>query len=368
MPTFRTASVLIGLLLCACGAASNPQHAEVTVTHDAVLVAFTEAPPTVTLMKLDGSVVATVPGSGINDERAVGAFLVVAADGSGKEWTVDASGAIKPVAPEAARLLQPQTAGNPLILDASTAIVGCVMSANGDCTAEEINLDTGAVRSLLTAPSTGPAEMALGRSLMVLGASSDLRTVWLRRITGASTGNGHGPTGQLEIVGVERRTGQVTNRALPGALLNERDLMVSADGKLAAGQEEAGTNSNHLAIRHLHLVALATGADSDMQGAAPYLGGQRSPSILFAPGGATVAWWGGVDNGDSEWRINLTTVGGPVKTVPSNTNAGRMSFVSWIDRNTLLVQQASTTFTIDATSGGVKTMPASIPYLLTVLG
>ncbi len=249
MPTFRTASVLIGLLLCACGAASNPQHAEVTVTHDAVLVAFTEAPPTVTLMKLDGSVVATVPGSGINDERAVGAFLVVAADGSGKEWTVDASGAIKPVAPEAARLLQPQTAGNPLILDASTAIVGCVMSANGDCTAEEINLDTGAVRSLLTAPSTGPAEMALGRSLMVLGASSDLRTVWLRRITGASTGNGHGPTGQLEIVGVERRTGQVTNRALAAALVNEQDLTVSADGKWAAGQEEAGTNSNHLAIR-----------------------------------------------------------------------------------------------------------------------
>src|SRR5258708_11208176 len=117
-----------------------------------------------------------VPGSGLNDEGGLGALVVGAAAGSGKEWTADASGAIKPVAPEAARLLQPQTAGNPLILDASTAIVGCVMSANGDCTAEEINLSTGAVRPLLTAPSTGHAEMALGHSPTLLDASTDLRT------------------------------------------------------------------------------------------------------------------------------------------------------------------------------------------------
>jgi len=321
---------------------------------------------------MDGSVLATVPGYSVGDEHAFGAYLVMATERGGSESTVDAKGVIRPVAPAAAKLLTPEL--SPLVLDPSTAIIGCLQTpteseANSSCTAAEINMTTGSVRPLLTVPGTGELSMALGRSLTLLDVSPDLKTVWLRRVTGATAASGQMPSGQIDIIGVDRRTGAVVIRALPKALMYG-ELAVTRDGKFAAGQEEAGANSQHLAIRHLHVVSLATGVDTDVQGSAPYVGGLRAPSILFAPDGSTVAWWGGLDNGSSNFRVNVATSGSTGKTEYPLTNIGALvSAVVWIDHTRLLVQnlQVKQTFTIDVESGIVVQVPGEIPYLLGVL-
>src|SRR4029077_8300089 len=105
MFTFRLVSALVGLLLMsACGSAptaklpASPSSKPTSVgspvpTTKAVLVGSS------VLMRLDGTVIATLPGTGVTGEHAVGAYLMVATDGSGKGWTIDASGVVKDVAP-----------------------------------------------------------------------------------------------------------------------------------------------------------------------------------------------------------------------------------------------------------------------------
>jgi hypothetical protein len=89
-------------------------------------------------------------------ERAVGAYLMVASDGSGKGWTIDASGVVNDVAPAAVVILSPSINGGwtpPLIVDSTTAVI--VRGASDGLTANAVNLRTGAVRPLLTVPYTG---------------------------------------------------------------------------------------------------------------------------------------------------------------------------------------------------------------------
>lgn len=333
-----------------------------------VLAGLSGANPAFTVARLDGSVVASVPASnGVGDEHAVGAYLLTATDGSGKEWAVDTAGVVRPVSPIAAKLLSPNTVSSLLVLDSTTAIVGCQMASNGDCTAQEIRLDTGATRVLLTATGTGPAAMGLGPSLKVLDVSLDLRTVWFREVTSATVG-AQGPTGKVDIAGVDRITSAVTRHDLPVALLQEQDLAISRDGKWAAAQEDAGTNSAHLAIRHLHVISLATGVDRDVQGTAPYVGGQRSPSILFAPDSSRVVWWGGLNNGSSAYRVNTTAIGGTGKSVYPNdgNDVNGVLGVFWLDPTTLVVERGGI-FAVNADTGSATQLPGPIDYLLGVL-
>ena len=392
MFTFRLASAFGFLLLVsACGSPSDTNSAAVSSSSPTsaasrvgpVLVGLdlhSNGPSTVTLMKLDGSVIATrtLPATWLVDEHAVGAYMLVANDGSGKAWTVDASGAVTNVAPAAAAFLSPPANGGgwapPLIVDSTTAVtVGWANQTS--MAAYAVDLRSGGVRTLLSAPQTGV--MALAPALTVLDVSADRRTVWLRKVT-ATGGTG----GQLDIVGVDLRTGTISSQGRADAFADEQDLAVTRDGKSVAGQEEYGTNGNNLAIRHLHVVSLGSKVDSDVQGAAPYLGGQRSPSVLFAPGGASVAWWGGLDNGDNAFLVNVAALGGTGRSLFRLDNSGgthELVTVMWADSATLVVQTDSATtpgsfqgsdlhaFNIDAASGTVKPLPAVLHYVVAVL-
>src|ERR1700674_1729831 len=141
---------------------------------------------TVVLMRPDGSVVTTLQGIGLVDEHAVGAYLVVASNFSTKAWTVNAAGVVKDVAPGAASILSPPSNGGswtaPLIVDSTTAVI--VRCTNQTCTADEVNLITGAVRHLLTVPQLNA--MIVGGPLTVLDVSADRQTVWLSKITSMS--------------------------------------------------------------------------------------------------------------------------------------------------------------------------------------
>jgi hypothetical protein len=381
MFTLRLASAFFGLILMsACGASATPEPlagsssnptspaspASESSFGNAVLVGHGIDPATVrplaeeVFVKLDGSVLANVPGVGVSDEHAVGAYLVVAGDGSGKGWTVDASGVVKDVAPAAVAILTPTIEGGwtpPLIVNATTAVI--VRGANDGLTANEVDLSTGAVRPLLTVPYTGV--MAL-QALTVLDVSSDRKTVWLSKIT--STG---GITGRLEIIGIDLQTGTVSSEGQANALAGA-EIAITRDGKWVAGQEDAGTNGSNLLIRHLHVVALGTNVDSDVQGTAEYVGGQRSPSVLFAPGGAAVAWWGGLNNGSSEFLINVATMGSTGRTLRLDANRlAPTSAVFWVDPATLVVQVGLQTLTINTATASPTVVSQKFSYLDAVI-
>jgi hypothetical protein len=366
--TFRLASAFVGLLLMsACG--SSPTAKPLAAPSSNPTSAASPAPAAnvvlvggSVLMRLDGSVIATLPGAGVTSEHAVGAYLMVASDGSGKGWTIDASGVVEDVAPAAVEILSPSISGGwspPLIVDSSTAVI--VRGATDGLTANVVNLRTGAVRPLLTVPYTGV--MAL-QALTVLDVSSDRKTVWLSKIT--PTG---GVTGRLEIVGIDLLTGIASSQGEANVLAGA-EIAITRDGTSVAGQEEAGTNSSNLAIRHLHVVSLATKVDSDVQGTAPYVGGQTTPSVLFAPGGASVAWWGGLDNGDRSFQVNVASLGGSGRTLynPAQSDFSHpISAVFWVDVNTLVVQNGSETYAINAVTGAQRLVSQNLGALAAVL-
>lgn len=394
MFTFRLASAVVFLLLVsACGAPSTTTSAASSASSSSptpaasaagpVLVGLdwhSNGPSTVMLMKLDGSVIATrtLPATWLVDEHAVGAYMLVANDGSGKAWTVDATGAVTDVAPAAAAFLSPPANGGgwapPLIVDSTRAVtVGWPNQTS--MAAYEVDLRSGSVRSLLTAQQTGV--MALAPALTVIDVSADRQTVWLRKVT--PTG---GISGELDIVGIDLRTGAVSSQRRADSFASEQDLAITRDGKSVASQEEFGTNGSNLAIRHLHVISLGSKVDSDLQGAAPYVGGQRSPSVLFAPGGASVAWWGGLDNGYNAFLVNVAVLGGAGRSLFRLDNPGgthELVTVMWADPTTLLVQTDTTmtpgsfqgsdlhAFTMDATSGAQKPLPAELHYVVAVL-
>src|ERR1051326_485834 len=111
MVRFRfIASAAALALMSACGSASDRQATvspATSPTTSPVLVTYTTSPATVKLVKYDGSVIATVPGYPVGDEIAVGAYVVMESETGGTERVVDATGAVKTVAPAAARLLTP---------------------------------------------------------------------------------------------------------------------------------------------------------------------------------------------------------------------------------------------------------------------
>ncbi|MGH7761467.1 MAG: hypothetical protein ACREOY_08635 [Candidatus Dormibacteraceae bacterium] len=334
-------------------------------------------PSTVVVMRPDGSIISTrtIPATWLVDEHAVGAYMLVANDGSGKGWTVDATGTVTEVAPAAAAFLSPPADGSgwtpPLIVDSTTAVT--VGFTNDTVTAYQVNLGNGAVKSLLTTPQThsmGPVP------LLLLDVSRDRKTVWVRKVT-------DGASSRVEIVGIDLKTGTVNTLGDATALGGE-DMGISPDGKLVAAQEDAGVDSTNLAIRHLHVLALGRNVDSDVQGTAPYTGGQRSPSVLFAPGAASVAWWGGIDNGSITFAVNVAPVGGAGRNLYQlDTNRPQMTHiieaVYWVDSGTLVVQTDSTStpgvfrgeglqaFTIDAATGAQKPLPDTLHYVVAVL-
>jgi len=380
-------TILVAALVASCSPAQGTNHSAATRTPSPpatalstpssapvspspaplrpVLVGLSGVNAVFTVARLDGTPLASLPATNaIGDEHVVGAYLVAAADG--KEWTVDAAGVVRPVSPIAAKLLSPDKVLSLLVLDSTTAIDGCQMASTGDCTALEVRLDTGASRTLQTAPNIGQWAMAMGPSLKVLEVSPDLNTVWLREVTAATAGS-QGSTAKLEIVGVDRLTGAVTRHNLPAAM-QDLDLTISRDGKGVAGQEDAGTDSTHLAIRHLHVVSLVTGVDSDVQGTAPYVGGQRSPSILFAPDASQVVWWGGVNNGSTTFSVNIAAIGGTGKSVfPHDGNVvNGVLGVFWLNATTLVIERGGM-FAVKADTGSATQLTGPIDYLVGVL-
>ena len=371
--------ILVLFSLTACEAASTPTAVVSPASpapstspqagHEPVLIGYKQNPATITLFKTDGSVIKTMPGYPVGDERAIGAYLVMTKEAGGDESTVDADGVIKPVAPAAAKVLTPATPGYPIIVDHTTAIVGCARTSaeaqdNSACTAEVVNMATGEIRPLLVVPGTGAASMQLGLSLTLLDISADLNTVWLRRITDASTGH-------ADVVGIDLRTTAVKPYSLPVTLMPSQVLAISRDGTMVAGQEDAGTDPNRITVQHLHVASLLTGDEADVQGTAPYVAGGRPPQILFAPDGSAVAWWGslnGAFNSGRGDRLNVASTGRAGKTVWLDGSEDlHVTGVSWLDRTTLIAQDETDTVTIDVTTGAVERLKANFPYLLAVL-
>jgi hypothetical protein len=223
---------------------------------------------------------------------------------------------------------------------------------------------TGEVRPLLNVPGTGAASMQIGLSLSLLDISSDLNTIWLRRVTNASAG-------QADIVGIDLRTGAVRPLPLPAALMQDQTLAISRDGTKVAGQEEAGTDPNRIVVGHLHVASLLTGEDTDIQGTAPYVAGGRPPEVLFAPDGGSVAWWGslnGAFNSGPGERLNVASTSGGGKTLwLDGTTDLHVTGVSWLDHNNLLAQDEAETVTINVNTSAIERLKVPIPYLLAVL-
>jgi len=367
--------VMLGLFsISACQAASGRSAAvsptppaaspSPQVRHDPVLVGYTLNPATITLFRLDGSVITTMAGYPVGDEQAIGAYLVMTTETGGKEFTVDALGLTQPVAPAAAKLLTPATPGYPIIIDHTTAIVGCALQSDGSCTAEVVNMATGQVRPLLNVPGTGAASMQIGLSLSLLGISSDLETIWLRRVTNASAG-------QADITAIDLRTDAVKALPLPATLMQSQNLAISRDGTMVAGQEEAGTDPNRIMVQHLHVASLLTAKDIDVQGSAPYVAGGRPPEILFSPDGGSVAWWGslnGAFNSGPGERLNVASTGGGGKSSwLDGTTDLHVTGISWLDDTNLLAQDEAEMVTINVNTGAIARLKAHIPYLLAVL-
>jgi hypothetical protein len=310
-------------------------------------------------MKPDGTIVKTLPGVVLGDEHAVGAYLVVASEGSSKGWTIDPAGIVKVVAPAAVTFLSPGTAccwTGPLIVDSTTAInVGCTDST---CTANKVDLRTGAVRPLLTVPQA--QVMGQMPPLTVLDMTVDRQTVWLSKVSYTKTQNG-----LLEVVGINLQSGKIQSRGQANALA-DAEVAITQDGKSLAGQEYAGVNGDNLAIRHLHVVSLDSKIDKDLQGSAPYVGAEDTPSVLFAPGGAAVAWWGGLDNGNRTLQVNMAPVGGAGKTFYNPVQADfsySLSGVYWVNPAMLVVQNGVDTLTIDTTTGKPKLVSQKLSYI-----
>jgi hypothetical protein len=369
-----TLVIVVLISISACQAASPPTAVvspsspaaspSPQVRHDSVLVGYTLNPATITLFKMDGSVIKSMPGYPVGDEHAIGAYLVMATETGGNEVTIDASGLAKPVAPAAAKILTPATPGYPIVVDHTTAIVGCALQSNGSCTAEVVNMATGEIRPLLNVPGTGSASMQLGLSLTLLDISSDLGMIWLRRVNNASVG-------QTDIVGIDLHTAAVRSLPLPATLMPSQTLAISRDGTMVAGQEEAGTDPNRIVVQHLHVANLLTGKDTDVQGTAPYVAGGRPPENLFASDGGSVTWWGslnGAFNSGRGERLNVaSTSGGGRALWLDGTEDLHVTGVSWLDRTTLLVQDEAETVTIDVNTGAIERLEASFPYLVAVL-
>jgi hypothetical protein len=383
---FRRGSALVALvLMSACASASPKSGLEpaspspspalastptpVASLDNSVLVGQIDQPPTVVVIRRGGSTIATLAGTGVPDQHAVGAYVVVDGGGSGKAWSVDAKGTIKPVAQAAVKLLESNPYSPPLIIDSSTAIIACARTVQG-CSVQRVDLGTGAVQTLFTAAAvTGQAAMEYGASLVALDVSTDASKVWLRKI-GPAAGSG---SWRLDLVGVDIRTGSVTSHNLPDALMGDPDLATSRGGELVAGQEGAGTNSANLAIAHLHIFSLDTNSDADVQGAAPYVRGwppPGAPTVVFAPDGGAVAWWGGFNNGDTDYRVNLATAvsaGRQLLRLSDTTYGQHLTAVYWLDTTTLVAQADAATLSIETTSGAIKELPPSINALVAVL-
>src|SRR6266568_7950892 len=97
-----TATLTPSATAAASASASSAPVSPSPTTSGIVLVGLSGAEANITLVRTDGSVVATMPGTPVGDEHAIGAFLVMAKDGTGREWTIDRSGVIKQVAAVAA--------------------------------------------------------------------------------------------------------------------------------------------------------------------------------------------------------------------------------------------------------------------------
>jgi hypothetical protein len=400
MLTLRMVGVIVGLLLAgACGSPATSKPAAAPARSPALSTSPTTAPTapvesrtpvlvgldqhwdspsTVILMRPDGSVIAkhTLPGTWVVGQHAVGAYLLVANDGSRRAWTVDPTGNVGDVATAVAALLarpEGRTQGSPLIVDATTAVtVGC---ATDTCTADRLDLRTGTVRQLLT---VARSNVKGSIPLEVLNLSSDGHTVWLRKpdsATGASTAD------RAEIVGIDLRTGGMSTLGRWTSIL-DGSLVITPDGTSVAGLEFVSVNQ--YAAGHLHVGSLDAGTDTDIQGAAELASGSSGSNwILFAPDGASVAWWGPLNFGPSSgtFVLNVTSLHGAGRTLWRSGSASHTEIanVVWVDPRTLLVQTDTTTtpqvfqgsglqtFAIDPMTGSQRSLSKDLHYLVAVI-
>jgi hypothetical protein len=398
MRTLRLAGVVVGLLLAAaCRLPSTPNHTAAapksspqTASSPAAKAESPKAAPrnpvlvdldrhggsssTVTLMRPDGSVVATriVPGDWLVDQHAVGAYMLVTTDGTHRAWTVDPSGEVRELGPAAAMFFSdPSQPRSPLIVDAGTAVA---LRCNADaCSAVRLDLRTGVLRELLSVARIPGVKDA---PLTVLDVAADRRTVWLRKLVGPSFAD----AGHAEIVGVDLQTGSISKPARPTAILDD-NLAITPDGTAVAGLEQ-GPDIGQYATWHLHTTSLDTGADADIQGGAELASSWQSlPSVFFAPDTASLAWLGPLNVADRPTEVlNVTSMQGAGKTlirIASSTT--EISSFFWLGPKTLLVQTDSTTtpgifqgsdlraFTIDTTTGAQLPFPKDLHFLVALL-
>lgn len=399
MRTLRLAGIILALLLAVgcqststtkstSAAPKSPALAPSTTASQAGSSTRSESPvlveldrhggssSTVTLLGPDGSVVAsrTLPGDWVVGEHAVGAYLLVSTDGSHRAWTIDAAGKVREVAAGAAEILStPSVASTSLIVDFTTAVVlRCRAEA---CSAERLDLRTGAVRELLTIAYLPNFK---GSPLTILDVTADRHTVWLREFVGP----GFADPAHSDIVGVDLQSGVVTTPARSTAILDQ-DLVITPDGTAVAGLEP-GPSVGQYAVWHLHTTSLDGGVDADLQGTADLASAYTGlPCVLFAPDAGRVAWWGPLNPPAASGpalAINVASRQGSGKTLwRAPEFQTQIEGFFWLDPTTLLVQTDSSTttgalqgaglhtFTIDTSAGAQRPFPKNLQFLVAVL-
>jgi hypothetical protein len=201
-----------------------------------------------------------------------------------------------------------------------------------------LNLRTDAIRELLTVARDGLRD----EPLEVMHVASDGRTVWLRK---ASSSTGSAYADHVEVLGVDLRTGGVAKPGRSTSILAD-DLAISPDGTSVAGREFA--TIDQYAVGRLHVASLDSGADADLQGGAEFASGSSgSRWVLFAPGAASVAWWGPLSLPDPHGgtsAVNVAPRQGTGRTLWRATKTARNEIgnVLWLDPRTLVIQTYST--------------------------
>jgi hypothetical protein len=308
-------------------------------------------------MRADGSIISSMPGDALPYEHGVSAFIVSSRDAPGKGWALGSDGTIEPVGAAAMKVLSADEIRDVLVLDTKSAILGCVPGPDDECIAEQLDLDSGSLRTLFSAQFD--ACMGCPPSITSLDASRDLQTVWFRELPRDSGGS---------VVTVDLRTGHLTRRALPIAILGAQSFGISRDGKWFAGEEYAGVDSTKLITFHMHVVALDSAVDSDVQGIAPYTL-EPGRTVAFSPDTTKVMWWGGLEGGSVTYEVNVAVLGHPGKNVygQGSESAGFLGTVVWLDSSRLVARNGTGSFTIDIASGAIVTFPDGAPAIIDVL-
>ena len=232
---------------------------------------------TTTFTRGDGQVVRTVDAPGaVQGSPLVGRAMYL--DDGHQGWVLHRDGSITPV--NAAARADMAAAGNPLMVDDTTAVVVVPLPNGGGGRLEVVDVLTGAHRVILTAQLAPDASSSSASEVGIVGASRGWSTVYVLVRDMVVDGR---LVADPVVDDVDVALAKVTRtRPLP---VGKSPVAISPDGRLVAWQDAAVDAHKNLSYSVTHLTDLASGHTVDVTGAYPGLGGVV-PGMLFSPDGA----------------------------------------------------------------------------------